>query len=91
MVTTPIVLEDYKGATFTEGDRVAYASANGIRAGIVEYIREDDYNPSRFKIWINMSEHHKVVGFGNMKAARVVYAYIKPDSRCGNAHHFMKL
>lgn len=80
-MTAP-VLKDLLGKDFTEGDRVVYASTNGIRVGKVEWIKElprgyyqQPTDPPSYKVYINLSEHHNVTGHGKMYAKKMGYEY----------------
>lgn len=84
------VLQDLMGKNFTEGDRVVYASTNGIRVGKVEWIKDVTSSNSRisggdqsFRVYINLSEHHNLVGHSKMYAKKQGYDYAP--------QHFLKV
>lgn len=89
-MTAP-VLTDLLDIEFTEGDRVAYASTNGIRVGKVGWI-----NPTAmsgdivYRVYIDMDEHHGKEGPAKMRAKRVGYEYRKGGYH-QTYHHFLKV
>lgn len=82
-MNTP-VLKDLKGEDFTEGDRVVYASTNGIRVGTVEWIKPKHVrfagkpvagHDPEYRVYINLTEHHSLKGHGKMYAKKQGYDY----------------
>lgn len=79
------VLKDLKGVDFTEGDRVVYSSFNGIRVGIVDWIREDKRTyDTIYKVFILLDEHTSLTTEpGKMYAKKMGYEY--------HGAHFLKI
>lgn len=85
------VLTDLMGVDFTEGDRVVYASVNGIRVGKVDWIKElPSSSGKRYKVYIDMSEHHDKTGAAKMVAKRIGYRYIR-EGNFQTYHYFLKV
>lgn len=73
------VLLDLLGKEFTVGDKVVYATTNGLRTGEVEWIKESvDRDGKRwYKVFIELSAHHNLqVGRGKMLAKKMGYEYV---------------
>lgn len=86
-MTAP-VLKDLKNQDFTEGDRVVYASTNGIRVGKVSWIRTGQSRFTKhpvYKVYIDLGEHTSLerLAPGKMFAAKMGYEYF--------AEKFLKL
>lgn len=83
-MTAPVLI-DLKGVDFTEGDRVVYSSVNGIRVGIVEWIKDTTYRGFQtYKVYINLDEHTSLTTEpGKMYAKKMGYEY--------NAAHFLRI
>lgn len=91
-MTAP-VLKDLMDNDFTEGDRVVYASTNGIRVGRVQWIKDvvaASTSGTVYKVYIDMSEHHNKSGVARMRADKVGYEYRKGGYN-ETYHHFLKV
>lgn len=91
-MTAP-VLKDLMGNEFTVGDRVVYASTNGIRVGRVDWIKETPTvsGDTWYVVYIDMSEHHDKTGPAKMRAAKVGYQYRYTGLHNATYHHFLKV
>lgn len=89
-MTAPVLL-DLLDIEFTEGDRVVYASTNGIRVGMVGWIKPTGMpGDMLYRVYIDMSEHHGKKGPAQMLAQRVGYEYRKGGYH-ETYHHFLKV